>query len=91
MVANRERNAPGDIELRHNRKLFHDWCHVLINGAGVVNKWKCELGTFARVLRINIDCGLQGLLSRVCTTFAASLRTLLPGMKPLTPAERRLP
>lgn len=30
------------MELRHNGIVFHDWCHVLINGAGAVNKWKCK-------------------------------------------------
>ncbi|OAP62021.1 hypothetical protein AYL99_04224 [Fonsecaea erecta] len=29
-----------DVEIRHNGQVFHDWCNVLINGSGVVNKWK---------------------------------------------------
>ena len=31
------------MELKRHGETFTDWCHVLINGSGVVNKWKCEL------------------------------------------------
>jgi hypothetical protein len=36
------RSLKDDVELRRDGKVFHDWCHVLINGSGVVNKWKCK-------------------------------------------------
>jgi hypothetical protein len=32
-----------DIELLRQGEIVHDWCHVLVNGSGVVNQWKCEL------------------------------------------------
>lgn len=33
----------GELELKNAQGIFKDRCHVLINGSGVVNKWKCEL------------------------------------------------
>ncbi|KIX10029.1 uncharacterized protein Z518_01110 [Rhinocladiella mackenziei CBS 650.93] len=35
-----ESNGEWEIELKHGDKLFTDRCNVLINGSGVVNKWK---------------------------------------------------
>ena len=32
----------GDVEIEHDGQVIHDRCNVLINGAGVVNKWKCK-------------------------------------------------
>lgn len=32
----------GNVEVEHNGEVSRDWCHVLVNGSGVVNKWKCE-------------------------------------------------
>ncbi|KAH7089256.1 hypothetical protein FB567DRAFT_493912 [Paraphoma chrysanthemicola] len=29
-----------DVELLHQGEIVHDWCHVLVNGSGVVNQWK---------------------------------------------------
>ena len=32
----------GEVQLSSDHGSFTDWCDVLVNGAGVVNKWKCE-------------------------------------------------
>ncbi|RVX71029.1 hypothetical protein B0A52_03394 [Exophiala mesophila] len=29
-----------NVEIEHDGQIVHDWCHVLVNGAGVVNRWK---------------------------------------------------
>ncbi|KAF2136532.1 uncharacterized protein K452DRAFT_322360 [Aplosporella prunicola CBS 121167] len=35
-----DRKAQWEVELVRDGKKFTDWCHVLINGSGVVNRWK---------------------------------------------------
>lgn len=45
----------GNVEIEHDGQVVHDWCHVLVNGAGVVNRWKCEFISETRAfLRIGI-------------------------------------
>ncbi|CAG9948058.1 unnamed protein product [Clonostachys rosea f. rosea IK726] len=28
------------VQIEHNGQVFTDWCHVLVNGSGLLNKWK---------------------------------------------------
>jgi hypothetical protein len=53
----------GDIELQRDGETFHDWCHVLINGSGVINKWKCSC-TAPLILEWINDFSVQGLQSK---------------------------
>ena len=33
----------GIVDVKHiDGSMFTDTCHVLINGTGVINKWKCK-------------------------------------------------
>lgn len=32
----------GEVILEKNGERFTDWCNVLINGSGPINKWKCR-------------------------------------------------
>ena len=32
----------GKVELEKGGEKFTDWCNVLINGSGPINKWKCK-------------------------------------------------
>lgn len=31
------------VKVEQNGQVKDDWCHVLINGTGFLNSWKCEL------------------------------------------------
>jgi cation diffusion facilitator CzcD-associated flavoprotein CzcO len=31
-----------EVEIEHQGKTFIDWCHVLMNGSGLLNRWKCK-------------------------------------------------
>jgi hypothetical protein len=31
-----------NVEVDIDGEVTHDWCHVLINGTGFLNSWKCE-------------------------------------------------
>ena len=33
----------GEVELEKDGTKFTDWCNVLINGSGPINKWKCKI------------------------------------------------
>ncbi len=38
----REDKGQWRVEVEHDGKVFTDWCHILVNGSGLLNKWKCE-------------------------------------------------
>ena len=31
-----------DVEVSVNGEVVHDWCHILVNGTGFLNDWKCK-------------------------------------------------
>jgi hypothetical protein len=33
------------VEVEHDGQIFTDWCHVLVNGSGLLNKYRCKLAS----------------------------------------------
>lgn len=36
-----EQEGQWKVDVEHRGKTFSDWCHILVNGSGLLNKWKC--------------------------------------------------
>jgi hypothetical protein len=32
-----------EVEVQTEGKVIKDWCHVLVNGTGFLNNWKCKV------------------------------------------------
>lgn len=30
-----------EVEIEHEGKIFTDWCNILMNGSGLLNRWRC--------------------------------------------------
>ncbi|EUC47349.1 hypothetical protein COCMIDRAFT_90164 [Bipolaris oryzae ATCC 44560] len=35
-----EKKGQWEVAIEHDGKIFTDWCHVLMNGSGLLNKWR---------------------------------------------------
>jgi len=31
-----------EVKVEHDGQTTTDWCDVLVNGSGLINRWKCE-------------------------------------------------
>jgi hypothetical protein len=49
------KHIAGDVTLQHDDEVFQDHCHVLVNGTGVINRWKCRISTSTRCPGFDID------------------------------------
>lgn len=38
----REDQSQWEVQVAHDGKVFTDWCDVLVNGSGLLHKWRCE-------------------------------------------------
>lgn len=66
-----------------NGEIVHDWCHVLINAAGILNSWKCE-SPFPIPAVETIMTFQKGLRSREWTSSRVVCFIRLLGMTKLT-------
>jgi cation diffusion facilitator CzcD-associated flavoprotein CzcO len=37
-----EEKGQYEVKVQTGDAVFTDWCHVMINGSGLINKWRCE-------------------------------------------------
>jgi hypothetical protein len=37
-----EDKAQWEVTVEHAGKIFTDWCHILVNGSGLLNSWRCK-------------------------------------------------
>ena len=37
-----EEKGQWEVEIERDGQTFTDWCDILMNGSGLLNKWKCE-------------------------------------------------
>lgn len=71
-----------EVEVEKNGEVFTDWCHVLMNGSGLLNKWKCTCSFPFRCGRLrwpestDIPCRAEHKGVGVLQRPSAALRTL---------------
>lgn len=36
-----EEKGQYEVEIQKGGEMITDWCHILMNGSGLINKWRC--------------------------------------------------
>ena len=42
-ICNANQSSSDNVQIESEGKVIDDWCHVLVNGTGFLNSWKCNL------------------------------------------------
>jgi hypothetical protein len=41
-----------EVEIEYDGKIIKDWCNILMNGSGLLNRWKCKNNVDTRSNRL---------------------------------------